>query len=170
MADSIRHLIEEAVKSSMRERNKERTSTLRMALSELKKEEIDNKIELSNEDSIKILQRMIKQRKESMSQFLNAQRNDLAEKEESEIVILQDFLPEQMSEEDINKLVIEAINETDAKEPQDIGKVMGFLKTKIQGNADMGIVKASFLPILPQQLLQQHKSSDLPQYLMNHHL
>ena len=140
MADSIRHLIEEAVKSSMRERNKERTSTLRMALSELKKEEIDNKIELSNEDSIKILQRMIKQRKESISQFLNAQRNDLVEKEESEIVILQDFLPEQMSEEDINKLVIEAINETDAKEPQDIGKVMGFLKTKIQGNADMGIV------------------------------
>ena len=140
MADSIRHLIEEAVKSSMRERNKERTATLRMALSELKKEEIDNKIELSNEDSIKILQRMIKQRKESMSQFLNAQRNDLAEKEESEIVILQDFLPEQMSEEDINKLVIEAINETDAKEFKDIGKVMGFLKTKIQGNADMGIV------------------------------
>jgi uncharacterized protein YqeY len=140
MADSIRHLIEEAVRSSMRERNKERTSTLRMALSELKKEEIDNKIELSNEDSIKILQRMIKQRKESMSQFLNAQRNDLAEKEESEIVILQDFLPEQMSEDDINKLVIEAINETDAKEPQDIGKVMGFLKTKIQGNADMGVV------------------------------
>ncbi len=140
MADSIRHLIEEAVKSSMRERNKERTSTLRMALSELKKEEIDNKIELSYEDSIKILQRMIKQRKESMSQFLNAQRNDLAEKEESEIVILQDFLPEQMGEEDINKLVIEAINETDAKELKDIGKVMGFLKTKIQGNADMGIV------------------------------
>ena len=140
MADSIRHLIEEAVKSSMRERNKDRTSTLRMALSELKKEEIDNKIELSYEDSIKILQRMIKQRKESMSQFLNAQRNDLAEKEESEIVILQDFLPEQMSEDDINKLVIEAINETEAKEPQDIGKVMGFLKTKIQGNADMGIV------------------------------
>ena len=140
MADSIRHLIEEAVKTSMRERNKDRTSTLRMALSELKKEEIDNKIELSNEDSIKILQRMIKQRKESMSQFLNAQRNDLAEKEESEIVILQDFLPEQMSEDDINKLVIEAINETDAKEPQDIGKVMGFLKTKIQGNADMGVV------------------------------
>ena len=140
MADSIRHLIEEAVKSSMRERNKDRTSTLRMALSELKKEEIDNKIELSNEGSIKILQRMIKQRKESMSQFLNAQRNDLAEKEESEIVILQDFLPEQMSVDDINKLVIEAINETDAKEAQDIGKVMGFLKTKIQGNADMGII------------------------------
>ena len=140
MADSIGHLIAEAVKSSMRERNKDRTSTLRMALSELKKEEIDNKIELSNEDSIKILQRMIKQRKESMSQFLNAQRNDLAEKEESEILILQDFLPEQMRVDDINKLVIEAINETDAKEAQDIGKVMGFLKTKIQGNADMGIV------------------------------
>ena len=156
MADSIRHLIEEAVKSSMKERNKDRTSTLRMALSELKKEEIDNKIELSNVDSIKILQRMIKQRKESMSQFLNAQRNDLAEKEESEIVILQDFLPEQMSEDDINKLVIEAINETEAKEPQDIGKVMGFLKTKIQGNADMGIVSK-----LVKENLQGQFSSNL---------
>ena len=137
---TIKQLIEEAVKTSMKARNKDRTTTLRMAMSELKKEEIDNKIELSNEGSIKILQRMIKQRKESMSQFLNAQRNDLAEKEESEIVILQDFLPEQMSGDDINKLVIEAINETDAKEAQDIGKVMGFLKTKIQGNADMGVV------------------------------
>ena len=127
-----------------------------MALSELKKEEIDNKIELSNEDSIKILQRMIKQRKETMSQFLNAQRNDLAEKEELEIVILQDFLPEQMSEEDINKLVIEAINETDAKELKDIGKVMGFLKTKIQGNADMGIVSK-----LVKENLQGQFSSNL---------
>ena len=141
MADqTIRPLIEEAVKASMKSRNKETTSTLRMAMSELKKEEIDKRINLEDEQVIQILQRMIKQRKESMSQFLNAQRNDLAEKEESEIVILQDFLPEQMSVDDINKLVIEAINETDAKEAQDIGKVMGFLKTKIQGNADMGVV------------------------------
>ena len=140
MSDSIKHLVEEAVKSAMRERNKEKTSTLRMALSELKKEEIDRREEITNEDSIKILQRMIKQRKESKAQFLDAGRSELADKENEEILILQDFLPEQLSEEAIKVIVLEAISETQAKEPQDMGKVMGALKSKIKGNADMGIV------------------------------
>ena len=140
MASSIRHLIEEAVKSSMKDRNKERTSTLRMALSDLKKEEIDKRIELSDDETIKTLQRMIKQRKESMSQFRDAGRDELAEKESSEILILEDFLPEQMSEEEIENLVVKAISETEAKEMQDMGKVMGSLKSKIKGNADMGLV------------------------------
>ncbi len=140
MSDSIRQLVEEAVKSAMRERNKEKTSTLRMALSELKKEEIDRREEITNEDSIKILQRMIKQRKESKAQFLEAGRSELADKENEEILILQDFLPEQLSEEAIKIIVLEAISETQAKEPQDMGKVMGALKSKIKGNADMGIV------------------------------
>ena len=140
MSDSIRQLVEEAVKSAMRERNKEKTSTLRMALSELKKEEIDRREEITNEDSIKILQRMIKQRKESKTQFLDAGRSELANKENEEILILQDFLPEQLSEEAIKVIVLEAISETQAKEPQDMGKVMGALKSKIKGNADMGIV------------------------------
>ena len=140
MSDSIRHLVEEAVKSAMRERNKEKTSTLRMALSELKKEEIDRREEITNEDSIKILQRMIKQRKESKAQFLEAGRSELADKENEEILILQGFLPEQLSEEAIKIIVLEAISETQAKEPQDMGKVMGALKSKIKGNADMGIV------------------------------
>ena len=140
MSDSIRQLVEEAVKSAMRERNKEKTSTLRMALSELKKEEIDRREEITNEDSIKILQRMIKQRKESKTQFLDAGRSELANKENEEILILQDFLPEQLSEEAIKVIVLEAISETQAKDPQDMGKVMGALKSKIKGNADMGIV------------------------------
>ena len=140
MSDSIRHLVEEAVKSAMRERNKEKTSTLRMALSELKKEEIDRREEITNADSIKILQRMIKQRKESKAQFLDAGRSELADKENEEILILQDFLPEQLSEEAIKIIVLETISETQAKEPQDMGKVMGALKSKIKGNADMGIV------------------------------
>ena len=125
MSDSIRHLVEEAVKSAMRERNKEKTATLRMALSELKKEEIDRREEISNEDSIKILQRMIKQRKESKAQFLDAGRSELADKENEEILILQDFLPEQLSEEAIKIIVLEAISETQAKEPQDMGKEIG---------------------------------------------
>ena len=149
MASSIKYLIEEAAKSSMRDRNKERTSTLRMAISELKKEEIDKRTELSDEESTKILQRMIKQRKESMSQFIDASRDDLAKKEKSEILILEDFLPEQMSEDEIEKFVLEAISETEAKEPQDMGKVMGSLKTKIKGNADMGVVSS----IVKQKLL-----------------
>tara|TARA_Y100001970_G_scaffold72515_1_gene92021 strand:+ start:744 stop:1196 length:453 start_codon:yes stop_codon:yes gene_type:complete len=140
MANNIRHLLDEAVKSSMKERNKDRTSTLRMAISEIKKDEIDKQTELSAEDSIKILQRMIKQRKESSSQFSDAGRNELAAKEDAEILILEEFLPEQMSESEIEALVIEAIQTTGAQEPQDIGKVMGSLKSKISVNADMGLV------------------------------
>ena len=140
MANNIRHLLDEAVKSSMRERNKERTSTLRMAISEIKKDEIDKQTEISAEDSIKILQRMIKQRKESSSQFSDAGRNELAAKEDAEILIHEEFLPEQMSESEIEALVVEAIQTTGAQEPQDIGKVMGFLKSKISVNADMGLV------------------------------
>ena len=140
MASSIKKLIEEAVKSSMREKNKEKTTTLRMAISELKKEEIDRRIELDDQDSIKIIQRMIKQRKDSYNQFIEAGRKELAEKETSEISILQEFLPEQLDENEISKLVQTAITETGATQPKDMGLVMGALKSKISGNADMGIV------------------------------
>ena len=137
---TIRPLIEEAVKVSMKNRDKEITSTLRMAISELKKEEIDKRIDLEDEQVIQILQRMIKQRKDSYSQFLDAGRNELAEKEQNEINILSDFLPEQLSEEELTLIVTDVIKETAASGPQDMGKVMGSLKQKIQGNADMGLV------------------------------
>ena len=137
---TIRPLIEEAVKVSMKNRDKEITSTLRMAISELKKEEIDKRIDLEDEQVIQILQRMIKQRKDSYSQFLDAGRNELAEKEQNEINILSDFLPEQLSEEELTVIVTDVIKETAASGPQDMGKVMGSLKQKIQGNADMGLV------------------------------
>ena len=137
---TIRPLIEEAVKVSMKNREKETTSTLRMAISELKKEEIDKRIDLEDEQVIQILQRMIKQRKDSYSQFLDAGRNELAEKEQNEINILSDFLPEQLSKEELNLIVTEVIKETAASGPQDMGKVMGSLKQRIQGNADMGLV------------------------------
>jgi len=137
---TIRPLIEEAVKVSMKNRDKEITSTLRMAISELKKEEIDKRIDLEDEQVTQILQRMIKQRKDSYSQFSDAGRNELAEKEQNEINILSDFLPEQLSEEELTLIVTEVINETAASGPQDMGKVMGSLKQRIQGNADMGLV------------------------------
>ena len=137
---TIRPLIEEAVKTSMKNRDKETTSTLRMAISELKKEEIDKRIDLEDEQVIQILQRMIKQRKDSYTQFSDAGRNELAEKEQNEINILSDFLPEQLSEKELNSIVKEVIKETAASGPQDMGKVMSSLKQKIQGNADMGLV------------------------------
>ena len=137
---TIRPLIEEAVKVSMKNRDKVTTSTLRMAISELKKEEIDKRIDLEDAQVIQILQRMIKQRKDSYSQFSDAGRNELAEKEQNEINILSDFLPEQLSEEELNLIVTEVIKETAASGPQDMGKVMGSLKQRIQGNADMGLV------------------------------
>ena len=137
---TIRPLIEDAVKISMKTRDKETTSTLRMAISELKKEEIDKKIELEDEQVIQILQRMIKQRKDSYTQFSDAGRDELAEKEQNEINILSDFLPEQLSEEELAVIVEQVIKETDADGPQDMGKVMGSLKQRIQGNADMGLV------------------------------
>ena len=137
---TIRPLIEEAVKVSMKNRDKEITSTLRMAISELKKEEIDKRIDLEDEQVIQILQRMIKQRKDSYTQFSDAGRNELAEKEQNEINILSDFLPEQLSEEELTLLVTDVIKETAASGAQDMGKVMGSLKQRIQGNADMGLV------------------------------
>ena len=137
---TIRPLIEEAVKVSMKNRDKETTSALRMAISELKKEEIEKKIEIEDEQVIQILQRMIKQRKDSYSQFSDAGRSELAEKEQKEIEILSEFLPEQLSEEELSSIVLEVIKETEAQGPQDMGKVMGSLKQRIQGNADMGLV------------------------------
>ena len=140
MANTIRPLIEEAVKLSMRERNKDKTSTLRMAVSELKKDEIDTRTEITDETSIRILQRMIKQRKESMSQFNDAGREELAEKEALEISILEEFMPQQMEEDEIRIIVSKVIETSGATNPQDMGKVMVMLKSEFQGNADMGLV------------------------------
>ena len=126
-------LIQEAVKSAMRNRDKEIVTTLRMAISELKKEEIDNKVTLDDPFVISILQRMIKQRKDAASQFQDANRPELAEKERNEITMLSEFLPEQLSEDDLLLIVKEEIISSEASSMQDIGKVMGSLKSKLLG-------------------------------------
>ena len=133
-------LIQEAVKTAMRNRDKEIVTTLRMAISELKKEEIDKKVTLDDVFVISILQRMIKQRKDAASQFQEANRPELAEKERNEITMLSEFLPEQMSEEDLLQIVKEEIISSNASSMQDIGKIMGSLKIKLLGKADMSTV------------------------------
>lgn len=124
----------------MKSGDKENTTTLRMAISEIKKEEIDKKSDLTDQEIIVILQKMIKQRKDSSSQFSSAGRDELAEKEEREIKSLTEFLPEQLTEEEIEKIVSKTVNDLNAQSPQDIGKVMGSLKSQLQGKADMSIV------------------------------
>jgi len=133
-------LIQEAVKTAMRNRDKEIVTTLRMAISELKKEEIDNKVTLDDAFVISILQRMIKQRKDAASQFQEANRPELAEKERNEITMLSEFLPEQLSNDDLLPIVKAEIISSEASSMKDIGKVMGSLKPKLLGKADMSTV------------------------------
>ena len=141
MSDNqIKIALKEATISSMKKGEKEATTTLRMFSAEIKKEEIEKKAELTSEETISIVQKMIKQRKDSFSQFEQAGREELAEKEAREISILEQFLPEQLSEEEILQEVNQAIAESGAESMQDMGKVMGLLKNKLSGKADMGLV------------------------------
>ena len=138
--EKIKPLIQEEVKTSMRMGEREKTTTLRMAVAEIKKEEIEKKSDLNDQEVTSILQKMIKQRKDSCNQFRSAGRDELAQKEEREIETLTQFLPEQLGEEEIKELVTKAITNLKAETPQDIGKVMGSLKTELQGKADMSLV------------------------------
>ncbi|MFL2697809.1 MAG: GatB/YqeY domain-containing protein [Gammaproteobacteria bacterium] len=140
--NKIKTALREATISSMKEGKKEVTTTLRMFSSEIKKEEIDNKKDLNEEEVISIVQKLIKQRKDSFKQFKDAGRDELAEKEAREIKILEDFLPEQMTEDEINSEVKKTISDLNAESMQDMGKVMGALKEKLSSKADMGLVSS----------------------------
>ena len=114
--------------------------TIRMFLSEVQRFEIDNKEEVDDAKALQIINKMIKQRNDSISQFKEGGREDLADKEQQEVEILSKYKQEQLSEEDITEKVKSAIEETGAESMQDIGKVMGVLKLALAGSADMGLV------------------------------
>ena len=114
--------------------------TIRMFLSEVQRFEIDNKEEVDDAKALQIINKMIKQRNDSISQFKEGGREDLADKEPQDVEILSKYKPEQLSEEDITEKVKSAIEETGAESMQDIGKVMGVLKSALAGSADMGLV------------------------------
>ena len=114
--------------------------TIRMFLSEVQRFEIDNKENVDDAKALQIINKMIKQRNDSISQFNEGGRDDLADKEKKEVDILSKYKPQQLSEEEITSKVIEAIKESGADSMQDIGKVMGLLKSSLAGSADMGIV------------------------------
>lgn len=136
----LKSQITDAMKAAMRAKEKERLGTIRMILAELKRIEVDERIELDDARILTILDKMLKQRRDSVSQFEAAGRQELADVEKAEISVIQDFLPAALSEEEIGQLVDDAIASTGAEGMKDMGKVMGLLKPQMQGRADMGEV------------------------------
>ena len=142
MSQELISSIQEEVKISLKSGDKFKASTLRLIVSELKLEEKNKSSELTSEESVTIMAKMIKQRKDSITQFESANRLELAQKEKDEIGIIQTFLPEQISDADLSSLIEEIIKETGAESIKDMGKVMGTLKPKIVGKADSGFASS----------------------------
>ena len=142
MPEAILERVADQVKIAMKARDKERLAALRLMMSEFKRVEVDERIELEDARVLAILDKMTKQRKDSQAQFKEAGRTDLEEKEAFELAIIGEFLPEQLGEEEIADLVATVISQIGAGGMQDMGKVMGILKPKVQGKADMSQVSA----------------------------
>ncbi|MBV1871552.1 MAG: GatB/YqeY domain-containing protein [Gammaproteobacteria bacterium] len=141
MPDSNTKLaLSDAMKTAMRAKDKPRLSVIRMALAAFKQIEVDERINVGEERALQILDKMVKQRRESTRQYQDANRNDLANVELAEIKVLQEFLPKALSEPELETLTKDAIQNSGAQSMQDMGKVMGILKPQIQGRADMGAV------------------------------
>lgn len=134
----IKQRLNDDVKTAMRNRDKERLGTLRMILAAIKQKEVDERIELDDTRILGVMDKMTKQHRESIAQFEQAGRRDLVEKENKELAIVQSYLPAQLSDEEIQALLKQAIQETGAASMQDMGKVMAVLKPKLQGRADIG--------------------------------
>jgi len=132
--------LKEEQKSAMKAKAKARLGTIRLALSAIKQREVDERITLTDDDIIAVLTKMVKQRRDSVAQFESAGRQDLVDVEKAEITVLEEFMPQPLSEEEVSALVDNAITESGAAGMQDMGKVMGVLKPQIQGRADMGKV------------------------------
>ncbi|ELD1800490.1 GatB/YqeY domain-containing protein [Vibrio fluvialis] len=127
-------------KLAMKAKDKARLGTIRLALSAIKQREVDEQITLSDDDILAVLTKMVKQRRDSVTQFEAANRQDLADVEKAEITVLEEFMPQPLSEEEVVALIDSAIAESEPAGMQDMGKVMALLKPQIQGRADMGKV------------------------------
>ena len=140
MSETLKTRLQDDMKSSMKSGNKERLGVIRLMLSAIKQIEVDERIELDSDRITAVLDKMAKQRRESIAQFEKAGRDDLTAIEQAELEIILEFLPEALSEAEINDLVEQSINATGATTLKDMGKLMGMLKPQLQGRADMGKV------------------------------
>ncbi len=137
---TLKAQISEDMKSAMRAKETERLGTIRLLQAAIKQREVDERIELADADVISVIEKMLKQRRDSIAAYEKANRDDLAEVEKAEVAILQVYLPKQLSEEEVKALLEKTITDTGATSMKDMGKVMGILKGQLQGRADMGKV------------------------------
>jgi uncharacterized protein YqeY len=135
---SLKNKITEDMKTAMRAKETSRLGTIRLLLAAMKQKEVDERVELSDADVLSIIEKMLKQRRESIAQFEKAGRQDLADTEKAEIAVLSAYLPQQMSEAEVAGAIAAAIQESGAAGPKDMGKVMGLLKSRLAGRTDMG--------------------------------
>ncbi|MEJ6671293.1 MAG: hypothetical protein ACJASJ_001152 [Candidatus Azotimanducaceae bacterium] len=140
MSETLKSRLQNDVKDAMRARAKQTLGTLRLIMAELKRREVDERIELSDQDVLSILEKMVKQRRDSLSQYLAADRQDLADQEQFELDLIAQYLPEPLSDEAVLALVEEAIEAVGAREMSNMGQIMGLVKTRAQGRADMAKV------------------------------
>ena len=129
--------VKDAVKAAMRAKDKPRLGALRLASAEFKRVEVDERIEIDDDRALIILDKMVKQRRDSIRQYEDADRQDLADVEIFEVSVIAEFLPEALSDDELAKIVADAVAQTGATGMQDMGKLMGVLKPKVQGRADM---------------------------------
>ncbi len=139
-ASPLKVTIQDSIKDAMRAKDKERLAVLRQISAAIKQVEVDNRVDLSDDDIVVILTKMSKQRREALEQYENASRADLADIEKAELAVIEEFMPEQLSEEEVAQEIQTAIEEADASSIKDMGAVMNVLRPKIQGRADMAAV------------------------------
>jgi uncharacterized protein len=145
---TIKEQVTEQMKTAMKAHDKERLGVIRLILADFKRVEVDERIVLDETRELTILDKMLKQRRDSFSQFKAAGRDDLADKEQFEIEVIQSFMPKPLSEEEVKQVIKAAIQETGAASVQDMGKVMAIVKPKLQGKADIGQVGAQIKSLL----------------------
>ncbi len=136
----LKKCITDDMKSAMKAKDRQALKAVRMILEAIKKKEIDERIEIDDAQVMTVIQKMVKQRKDSISQFSDAGRTDLVEIEEAELEIINNYMPEQLSDEEVAAVVDKAINDSGANSMKDMGKLMGILKSQLQGKADMSLV------------------------------
>lgn len=139
---SLKEKIKDDIKQAMRDKNESRLAPLRMLSAAIQRREVDERIQLDDTQVIAVIEKLVKQGRESIEQYVKGGRQELADKESAEIVVFQAYLPQQLSEAEIDQLIAEAVAATGASSVKDMGKVMGALKPKLQGRADMGKVGA----------------------------
>ncbi|MCS3904263.1 uncharacterized protein YqeY [Methylohalomonas lacus] len=148
MSSTLKQRITDDVKQAMRDKDKDRLGVLRMITAAIKQKEIDERTELDDNAVLAVLDKMAKQYRDSIQQYRDAGRDDLVNKETYELNIITEYLPEQLNDTDLEALINNAIEETGASGMADMGKVMGVVKPKVQGRADMGAVSAKVKSLL----------------------